>query len=87
MNTGAVPKPASIAWTAAWTPGLPFTSTSTAGAPWCSMTSTVTPGGQTSLTCSRKSRAIVLGSWSGTSRKLSFAPALQGRTVFGPGPA
>ena len=33
-----------------------------------------------------RARRSVLGSWSGTRRKLSFAPALQGRTVLGPGP-
>ena len=44
------------------------------------------PGGQTAATWARNCSATVLGSWSGTSRKLSFAPALQGRTVLGPGP-
>ena len=42
--------------------------------------------GRRSATWARNCAATVFGSWSGTRRKLSFAPALQGRTVLGPGP-
>ena len=71
-----------MARTAARTPGL-STSTSTAGAPWWSMTRTVTPGGQTCRTWSRNCAATVLGSWSGTRRKLSLAPGLAGEDRLG----
>ena len=54
--------------------------------PETSVTRVRTVLGAIAFTCRTKSRAILLGSWSGARRMLTLAMAWQGRTVFAPSP-